>query len=120
MTDELREKIRNLEEQLLQPEVRKDPAQLAELIADDFIEYGSSGKVYRKKDIIRALPVGPVTETEIEEYFARPLSPQVVLFDYMLVSRDKNAAEASRSERKSIWRLTEGRWQIVFHKGRNI
>lgn len=117
MTDELNEKILGLEERLLQPEVRKNPGELAELIADDFIEYGSSGKIYSKRDIIDALPNAPAPETEIEEYHARSLSPQVILLSYKLLSRSRESGRPDRSERSSIWRLTDGRWQIVFHRG---
>lgn len=120
MTDELKEKIHGLEEQLLQPEVRRDPGQLSELIADDFIEYGRSGKVYRKKDVMELLPAAPGIEMEMEEYHARTLSPQVVLLSYRLTSHEEESSEGSRSERSSIWRLTDGRWQIVFHKGTSI
>ena len=119
MTDELKEKIRVLEELWLQPEVRRNPDQLSELIADDFIEYGASGKVYLKKDIMELFPAAPGTDMEIEEYHARTLSPQVVLLSYKMTSRGKGTAAGTKSERSSIWRLTDGRWQIVFHKGTN-
>ena len=117
MTEELRKKIRSVEEHLLQPEVRNNPEELSELIADDFVEYGSSGTVYGKKDILKLLPSDPGPEMEIEEYHARPLSPQVVLINYKVYTRRRDNGPPTRSERSSIWRLTDGRWQIVFHKG---
>ena len=120
MTEELREKILGLEERLLQPEVRNDPKELSELIADDFIEYGSSGTVYGKEDILKILPSDPGLEMEIEEYHARPLSPQVVLINYRVYTKRRDNGPPTRSERSSIWRLTNARWQIVFHKGTNI
>ena len=35
--------LRRLEERLLQPEVRQSAEAVADLLADDFIEFGSSG-----------------------------------------------------------------------------
>ena len=38
--------IRRLEEALLVPEVRKSAGQIAVLLADEFVETGSSGRIY--------------------------------------------------------------------------
>ena len=48
--------IKNLETELLQPEVRKSKERLNELLADDFYEIGESGKQYNKQDILNDLP----------------------------------------------------------------
>ena len=48
--------LRTLEEQLLQPAVRKDATRLDALLADGFIEFGSSGRVFDKQAIIYLLP----------------------------------------------------------------
>lgn len=120
MTEELKGMICSLEERLLRPEVRKDPEELSRLIAEDFIEYGVSGKTYGKRELLQILPGSPAAETDMEECHARPLSPQVVLLSYKLLSRVDGESSPVRSERSSIWRLTDGRWQIVFHKGTRI
>jgi hypothetical protein len=39
--------LRELEESLLEPDVRKSEV-LADLLADDFIEFGSSRRIYNK------------------------------------------------------------------------
>jgi hypothetical protein len=119
MKKELKEKIRMLEERLIRPEVRGCAEELSELIADDFIEYGSSGREYGKKDILRILPNEPPAKMEIEDFHARSLSPEVVLLNYSLLSHDERSRGVKRTRRSSIWRLTDGRWQIVFHKGTN-
>ena len=38
--------IRRLEEELLLPEVRKSVTRLAALLAEEFVEIGSSGRIY--------------------------------------------------------------------------
>jgi hypothetical protein len=43
-----------LEELLLAPDVRKSK-RLVELLADDFAEFGSSGRVYTKDDLVAVL-----------------------------------------------------------------
>ena len=47
--------LRRLEERLLQPEVRQSAEAVADLLADDFIEFGSSGQVFNKQQIIEGL-----------------------------------------------------------------
>jgi len=49
------ELVRGLEEQLLRPDVRRSPTAVAELLADEFVEFGSSGRVLDKRQIIDVL-----------------------------------------------------------------
>ncbi len=60
-TREVSDEIRALEERLLTREARADREQLDSLIADDFFEFGSSGRVWDKAAVLRELPA--------EEYF---------------------------------------------------
>lgn len=89
------------------------------MIADDFVEYGSSGKIYTKKDVLTVLPNEPVRHVKMENFHARLLSPEVVLLNYDLLSRYEPSRRVRRSARSSIWQFTDGRWQIVFHRGIN-
>jgi hypothetical protein len=47
--------FRELEERLMQPSVRGSPEQVAQLLADDFVEVGKSGRVYDKQQIMELL-----------------------------------------------------------------
>jgi hypothetical protein len=47
--------LRDLEEQLLKPEVRTSRDRVGYLLADDFIEFGSSGRIFDKRGVIEAL-----------------------------------------------------------------
>ena len=44
--------FRNLEERLLRTEVRRSPDEAGKLLASDFIEFGSSGAVYSRQQIL--------------------------------------------------------------------
>lgn len=52
---ELFRHLRTLEESLLQPDIRPS-AELLALLADEFIELGSLGRVYTKADLVAVLP----------------------------------------------------------------
>ncbi|KWX72903.1 RNAse H [Paenibacillus riograndensis] len=114
MLDEasLSEHICELEELLLTTEVRTSPEQLSLLLADDFFEYGSSGRVWYKKDMMGEEGAGMV-ELTLKEFALHPLSEDAVLATYKTL----NAKNGRYTLRSSIWRYREGRWQMLFHQG---
>ena len=73
--------IRGLEEQLLRAEVRKSPERVAGLLADDFTEIGSSGRVYDKQQIIDLLQRErwPGPQATLRDFSARPLAADLIL-----------------------------------------
>jgi hypothetical protein len=73
--------IRRLEEALLVPEVRKSAAQIAALLADEFVEIGSSGRIYGKDQIIGQLlqESGEVSPRTASDFTARELADGLIL-----------------------------------------
>jgi hypothetical protein len=109
--------LRDLEEQLLQPEVRKDPGVLSTFIADDFLEIGSSGRIYDKAAILTALIDEPNHPPAfISNFSVRTLVEDVALVTYR-TSRSNTSGPNSSVQRTSIWIFRNDRWQIVFHQG---
>ena len=105
--------LRDLEERLLHPSVRASPEEVARLLADEFIEFGSSGRIYDKQQTIRLLQEEEgEAQLTLAEFSARRLSADTVLVTYRVVE--------SRTMRSSIWCFQEGRWRMVFHQGTKI
>lgn len=113
----LPELIRHLEERLLQPDVRRSANELAELLADDFIEFGSSGRIYDRSATIAALQDESPVEISLADFQAKMLAPDVVLATYRAIRSASEAALPAQSLRSSIWKQIDGRWQLVFHQG---
>jgi GNAT superfamily N-acetyltransferase len=108
--------LRNLEEDLLKPEVRTSPDRVSYLLADDFIEFGSSGRVSNKRQIIEALQQqarDSVHRVLLAEFTVRQLASNVMLVTYRATSEDQGGSRL----RSSIWKLIDGRWQMLFHQG---
>lgn len=119
--DSLKEHIYQLEERLLRPETRESEQELNKLLADDFIEFGSSGKTYNKQQVIEALLSELPTHVSITDFNISQLSQDIVLVTYCTTKENFSAdAEISYSLRSSIWKLQGGRWQIIFHQGTSI
>lgn len=120
MTDHDSAILLDLETSLHKGAVRQSADALTRLLSDDFVEFGSSGMVFNKSTIIQALATeqGGDLNVSVHDFQARELAEGVVLVTY--ISSRSIGSEASRSLRSSIWKLTNGSWQMVFHQGTRI
>jgi hypothetical protein len=112
---EYSEELQGLEERLLDPAVRKNPAELRKLLAEEFREIGASGTQYDREEIIAALERETPTQVELHDFSAMPLADDLVLVIYRTVRREERCVKEAR--RSSIWIRRGGRWQMRFHQG---
>ena len=121
MNSELLTTLRNLEESLLTPEVRASRDATDALLADDFVEFGSSGTVYDKASILAALheeaTEGAQIERRTSDWDVRVLSADAALLTYRIERREAPDGRWSASLRSSIWRRTGSQWRMMFHQG---
>ncbi len=113
----IEEDLRTLEEELLQADVRKTAARLDELLAEEFIEFGSSGRVFNKRDIIDALRSESAARRLLTDFKTRVLGPGLVLATYRAISYGAPDEQPTHSLRSSLWKFIDSRWQMVFHQG---
>jgi hypothetical protein len=118
MIKEQSEVFYNLEISLHKKEIRNSREKVEALIADDFVEFGKSGDVFNKKDIIDQLEKEVVDlQINISDFIAKELSPEVVLVTYTANMLDDDNATTISTNRSSIWVWRDQRWQMVFHQG---
>ena len=112
--DSLRDTLRTLELRLLQPgESAKD---IGDLVAEGFVEFGSSGRVFDRRQVIDNLQRG-AARIELSDFKASTLSPGLALATYVATRLDESGAPSTRSLRSSIWKRIHGHWRMVFHQG---
>jgi len=115
------EVFRRLEQKLHRPEVRRSPDAVRALLADEFIEFGSSGRTYDKTSIIKALAEESTAEAalvpEVHDFAAREISSDLVLVTYRSSRHLPEGPAARTTLRSSIWKRIDGRWQMLFHQG---
>jgi hypothetical protein len=122
LTESTATELRKLEAMLLDPEVRRDRAQVSALLAEDFVEFGSSGRVWTKQTTIELL----ATEGEsyvrpiLEDFESRELAEGVVLITYRAVKTSDPATGGSVALRSSIWTKESGQWRLRFHQGTRV
>jgi len=110
--------LETLERQLLNTEVRRSADTLDTLIADDFMEFGASGRRWTKADVLRALPeVQAGGAVHVSELSVKRLGDEHALVTYELM---ENGRAGPRTLRSSLWRRSGASWQIVFHQGTRL
>jgi hypothetical protein len=97
------------------PEVRAPESALGELLADDFVEHGTSGNIFDRTEVMGRLPSkhGPVYT--VSAFKLRKLGPDVVLATYRTL--EQGSGGERRSLRSSTWVRRDGRWRMAFHQG---
>jgi glyoxylase I family protein len=120
------QQLRALEERLLNASGRggngsggdEDPF---DLLADDFVEFSSSGRVFGREDIIEAIRHAPApdsTRRTLHDFRVMELGPDVALVTYQALRFEGRERREVRSLRSSLWkRMPGGSWKMVFHQG---
>jgi len=111
------EHLRYLEERLLQPDVRKAAEEITKLLAEEFIEFGSSGRIFQRAQIIESLQSEPTRQRSLTNFKTSLLAPGVILATYRVLRHGLTEEPPEYSLRSSIWKLIDGRWRMLFHQG---
>lgn len=96
----------------LKSEIRTSAKELSNILADDYVEFGSSGTVWKRKDYNHNHALSPDV-FEISHFHIDVLSPDCVLTTYHLM----NHTAEKKTLRSSIWRKREEKWRLFFHQG---
>jgi hypothetical protein len=107
------DKLKQLEEQMLAPKAGRSEY-FNGLLADEFVEIGSSGRVYDKAQTIAALETAIPCKVTASEFQLMSLAPDLALLLYQACRHSDPAVYSLRS---SIWRQQDGQWRITFHQG---
>jgi glyoxylase I family protein len=83
---------------------------LADLIADDFLEIGASGRRWTAPEIRRLLAGEPPQPMTLDDFAITWIGSDVVLATFRI-------GGTRPTERSSIWVRREGRWTVRFHQG---
>ncbi|TLM81449.1 ribonuclease HI family protein [Pseudarthrobacter sp. NamE2] len=103
--------VEELERELLGPLVRGDIGRTAVLLHPDFMEIGSSGRVWTRDAMMMALEEDPGERTDIEILGADRIGTGAVLLTYRSFTRSGTVL------RSSLWVLDGDRWRLRFHQG---
>lgn len=117
MTDDEEFVIRQ-EKQLLDPAVRGDRALLEALYHPNFVEYGSSGRVWTHESSINGLVSNPQPGLDSSDgFYAQHFSAHTI--DINTIQVRFETGDPGRLVRRTSWwvRAEGGRWLVLFHQG---
>ena len=90
---------------------RKDAAALAELLSEDFREFGASGRVWNRASIMAELAAETPDKIISENFECQRLSSELAPLTYVCRHPTR------RTLRSSLWRLEGDSWRVLFHQG---
>lgn len=116
--DEIKVQILELENRLLDKNVRHNPNIIREILSEDFEEITSSGKIYKYKvgDIFSS-PNDEYVQYEIQNFDIKQLSLDLNLVRYIIIKTDSSSGIQEESLRSSIWQQINNNFKIIFHQG---
>ena len=117
-TDNLLQHLRELEVALHQPDIRRDPSRLHELLHESFTEFGRSGRSYSRADIVellsREVPRGKIWS---QDFTVAEIAEGIALLTYKSAYIDADGELGRHTRRSSLWQRTAQGWQMRFHQG---
>ncbi len=108
------DKIRELEESLWRSETRFDLEYMDKILAPDFVEFGRSGRIYKREDTLAVPKEESLKEFELQNFLVFQIDTNVFLVTY--VSRVM-FDELEVGNRSSLWSKTPEGWKLRFHQG---
>ncbi|MDH5231458.1 MAG: DUF4440 domain-containing protein [Gammaproteobacteria bacterium] len=118
---ELEKTIFQLEERLLLPEVRKNRDRINQLLAPEFEELGSNGKLNSRDAVLDWLLNHELdTRWQLSQFRIRQLTSDIVLAIYHAKKIQIDSAQSHGSMRSSLWRCVNNEWKMIFHQGSKI
>jgi hypothetical protein len=101
-----------LEQALWEAQTRFDYEFMEHVLAEDFGEFGRSGRVYTRTDTLAV--TGDTIDARLRDIEVDDVAEGVVLVTYV---SEVQHEKLDLSNRTSLWVKRDGRWQLRFHQG---
>ena len=107
-------KLKKLEESLWLSETRFDQEYMDRLLSSDFFEFGLSGRIYSREEIL-TVPLQEIkARLPLKDFSVHLVNTNVFLVTYVSEVMYK---ELEMGNRSSLWLKTTAGWQLRFHQG---
>ncbi|HYE29809.1 MAG TPA: DUF4440 domain-containing protein [Methylomirabilota bacterium] len=106
--------LTRLEESMWRGETRFDVRYMDRVLADDFEEFGRSGRRYTRQDTMNVAPQEIRAKLPLENLQIKLVTPDVALVTYV---SEVAYATMERANRSSLWVRGRSVWRLRFHQG---
>jgi len=108
---QLQEHLHSLEERLLHPDRERNRSDLTSLLAPDFKEFCTSGRIFNLGQLSNALLTTNPRAATMSHFYVTVLGDSAALATYHITTSN------STSHHSSIWVKRGENWQMLFHQG---
>ena len=102
---------------LLDPAIRRDRARVSALLANDFFEFGASGRIWTRDQILDLLATEQYSPPIVEDFACHRIAQDVVLVTYRTVRINQETSRREAALRSSLWIRRSETWTVRFHQG---
>jgi len=114
----LLETLQSLEVALHRPKVRSNRKELDRLLHPEFREFGRSGRIYERAEVLAEFANRPQAyEVWAQDFRVVPLSDVLALLTYKSAHVTREGELEHHTNRSSLWQLTQTGWRLLFHQG---
>ncbi|MBW4042962.1 MAG: nuclear transport factor 2 family protein [Acidobacteria bacterium] len=106
-----------LEESLWRPSTRFDRDHLARVYADDFDEFGRSGRHWSREASIEAQAEAFEAVLPLPHLRIRAVGSDAALLTYRSETTYPEEGVTLIANRSSLWQRVDGEWRLRFHQG---
>jgi hypothetical protein len=117
LSDELSAHLQACEQSLLDAAVRRDRTRVSGLLSKDFEEFGASGRVWSREQILELLATEDFDPPTMEDFKCHQLAEGIALVTYRTVPTEASPGQSSAALRSSIWIKEAREWRVRFHQG---
>lgn len=108
---QLQAHLHSLEERLLHPDRETNRGELNSLLAPEFKEFCTSGRIFNINQLMSALTNSSARSATMSHFYVTPLGEEAALATYHITTAN------STSHHSSIWVKRGEQWQMLFHQG---
>jgi hypothetical protein len=108
---QLQEHLHSLEERLLHPDREADRNELTALLAPEFKEFCTSGRIFNVGQLSNVLLSTNPRAATMSHFYVTPLGPDSALATYHITTA------SSTSHHSSVWVRRGKEWKMLFHQG---
>jgi hypothetical protein len=118
ISKELEEQLIAMEIDIVAAQKRRDFSAVEALLAEEFHEIGSSGRLFSKSEVLKAVQEVQIIDYSFEHFNLLPIDDRCVILTYIATVRRSHQGQEhwNRAHRSSTWMQRNGSWLAVFHQ----
>jgi hypothetical protein len=117
-SSELLETLTELETELHRLETRRNASRLEALLHPDFAEFGRSGRVFAREDVLSEFAeVSDCPRVVAKNFEVRTIGDDAALLTYVSAHEATSGHLHRATLRSSLWLHGPRGWQLLFHQG---